>query len=84
MVHAVAFSPDGRTLASGTKAGEVILWDVAGGQELMRLEDHGGEILTLAFSPNGKILAAGGHGTDAKSAEVTLWYGDEARPDLGL
>jgi WD40 repeat protein/serine/threonine protein kinase len=36
-VNAVAFSPDGKTLASGGMAGEVILWDVAAGQELIRL-----------------------------------------------
>jgi hypothetical protein len=37
--------------------------------------------LTLTFSPDGKILAASGHGTDDESAEVTLWYADGARPD---
>jgi WD40 repeat protein len=77
---AIAFSPDAKTLASGTSKGEVILWDVAGGQELMRLDDHRETIFSLAFSPDGKVLAAGGSGTDAKSAEVTLWYTDGARP----
>ncbi len=80
-VNAVAFSPDGKTLASGAAEGEVILWSVAGGQELMRLDDHRGVIFALAFSPDGKILAAGGHGADGKSAEVTLWYADGARPN---
>ncbi len=80
-MNAVAFSPDGKTLASGAGEGEVILWDLAGGQELMRLDDHRGIIFALAFSPDGKILAAGGHGTDGKSAEVTLWYADGARPN---
>jgi eukaryotic-like serine/threonine-protein kinase len=80
-VNAVAFSPDGKTLASADGVGEVILWNVAGGQELMRLEDHRGDIFALAFSPDGKILAAGGLGTDGKSAKVTLWYADGARPN---
>jgi WD40 repeat protein len=80
-VNAIAFSPDGKTVASGAGAGEVILWDVAGGHEVMRLDDHRRSILALAFSPDGKILAAGGLGADAKSAEVTLWYADGARPN---
>jgi WD40 repeat protein len=78
---AIAFSPDGKTLASASRGGEVILWGVAGGQELMRLDDHKASIFALAFSPDGKILAAGRHGTDGKSADVTLWYADGARPN---
>jgi WD40 repeat protein len=77
-VNAVAFSPDGKTLASGGEEGQVILWDRGGGQELMSLDDHGGGIYAVAFSPDGKVLAAGGSGTDGKSAEVTFWYGDGA------
>jgi WD40 repeat protein len=78
--NAIAFSPDGKTLASGARGGEVILWSVAGGKELMRLADHKAGIFALAFSPDGKILAAGGHGADGKSDEVTLWYADGVRP----
>ncbi len=76
----IAFSPDGKTLASGNLAGEVILWNVAGGKELMRLNDRLRRCNSLAFSPDGKILAAGGLGADAKSA-VTFWYADGARPN---
>jgi hypothetical protein len=47
----------------------------------MRLNDHKGAIFALAFSPDGKVLAAGGFGPDNKSAEVTLWYADGARPN---
>jgi WD40 repeat protein len=78
----IALSPDGKTLASGSSSGEVILWNVAGGQELMRLDYHKGGIFTLAFSPDGKILAAGGYGEGYRTAEVTLWYSDGARPRL--
>jgi WD40 repeat protein len=79
--NALAFSPDSRTLASGSRGGEVILWSVEGGQEMMRLNDHKGAIFALAFSPDSKVLAAGGFGPDNKSAEVTLWYADGARPN---
>lgn len=80
-MNALAFSPDGRRLASGAEGGEVILWDVVGGQELMRLDDNRSDIFALAFSPDGKILAAGGHGANPKYGEVTLWYADGARPN---
>ena len=47
--------PGGRTLASGDRNGTIILWDASGRQprEVARLTDHGGAILSLAFSPTG-------------------------------
>jgi hypothetical protein len=42
------------------------------------LEDRRAEVFALAFSPDGKILAAGGTGTDTKYAEVTFWYSEGA------
>jgi eukaryotic-like serine/threonine-protein kinase len=62
-VRCVAFSPDGRTLASGSgewgngEPGEVKLWNAATGQELNTLTGHDGPIMAVAFSPDSKLLA---------------------------
>lgn len=56
-VEAVAFSPDGRLLASGDGDGSVRLREVATGKIIRRMPGHGGEIQEIAFSPDGKQVA---------------------------
>jgi WD40 repeat protein len=60
MVMGCEFSPDGRYLASASLDGLAKTWDVETGQELVALSSGTGEGLwTIAFSPDGKLLAAG-------------------------
>jgi RNA polymerase sigma factor (sigma-70 family) len=55
---AVAWSADGKRIATGAADGSVILWDAATGKQLSRHSQAKNAVHALAFSPDGKILAA--------------------------
>jgi WD40 repeat protein/serine/threonine protein kinase len=69
--RAVAFSPDGKLLATGSQFGVLTLWDAATGAELAPLQpsDRGMNwIFCVAFSPDNKLLASG-----ERPGTVKLW-----------
>lgn len=57
-VARMVFSPDGKTLAVGTNAGEIRLWNVAAGRLVLTIQAHTGPVNGLAFRADGRLLAS--------------------------
>src|SRR5207244_4502244 len=72
--NTIAFSPDGKALASAGTDGTVRVWDPAAGREVFTLRGHRDPVNGVAFSPDGKLLASGG-GSERfpKDCTVRLW-----------
>jgi WD40 repeat protein len=67
----VAFSPDGRQLASASGDKTVKLWDLAKGEEVFTLRGHTDLVNCVAFSPDGRRLVSG-------SADGSVKFWDRA------
>lgn len=79
----LALAPDGKTLATVSGDGKTLrLWEVATGKEVRQLRSELGSS-ALAFSPDGRILAAGGErqeGASLKPSPIHLWEVSTGRP----
>jgi WD40 repeat protein len=64
----VAFSPDSKTLASGSRDGTVKLWNLKVLQEAITLRGHRGQVASVAFAPDGNLLA-----TTGSDGSIRLW-----------
>ena len=76
----LALSPAGNTLVSGGRNGQLFLWDVSTGDDLLRLGEAGqGWINAVAFDPNGSTLAAA-----TNRGKVWLWDYSENLQEIVL
>jgi WD40 repeat protein/DNA-binding CsgD family transcriptional regulator len=66
-IGSVAISPDGK-IAAGDANGEIRLWRVADGQEILTFQGHTNRIRSIAFSPDGQKLASG-----SDDMSVKIW-----------
>ena len=73
VINAIAFSPNGQTLATGI-AQEVHLWDVDTGKHLSTFEGHTGPVHAVAFSPDGKTLASVSRDSERSSIHPTILW----------
>ncbi len=67
-LYALALSPDGQQLATGSYDQKIKLWSVADGAELRMLKGHTGAVFGLSFRPDGKVLASA-----SADRTVKLW-----------
>lgn len=64
------FSPDGKLLAGAELGGDVVIWDIATGEEIADFNGPVGDGLDLIFSPDGKKVFAAGY----RDGTVRMWY----------
>src|SRR5262249_36919231 len=75
-VSGVAFSPDGRRLASCCEDSTIIIWEVATGQDILRLHGHRTFACSVAFSRDGTRLATGSF-----DRTIRIWDGRPWDPE---
>ncbi|MGC9946436.1 MAG: c-type cytochrome domain-containing protein [Bryobacteraceae bacterium] len=82
LIDALAYSPDGKLLAFGTFK-EVRLVEPETGKTVATLPGHAEDVRAVAFSPDGRFLAAAG-GLPARSGEVKIWNVEKRAPLLTI
>ncbi|QMS90383.1 hypothetical protein HUN01_23385 [Nostoc edaphicum CCNP1411] len=67
-IFSVAFSPNGKLLATGDTNGEIRLYEVANSQQLLTCKGHTGWVWSVTFSPDGQVIASG-----SNDQTIKLW-----------
>ncbi|WP_414590263.1 WD40 repeat domain-containing protein, partial [Scytonema sp. PCC 10023] len=64
----VAFSPDGKTVASASEDKTIKLWNISTGQQISTFTGHTDKVFSVAFSPDGKTVASA-----SEDNTIKLW-----------
>ena len=67
-VQSIAYSPDGKKLASASESGQIKLWNARSSELLRTLEGHTWHVNSVAFAPDGNTLASGSY-----DSTIKLW-----------
>ncbi len=74
VIRTVAFSPNGRLLASAGQDLSVRVWELPSGREVHVLRGHESQVNSVVFSPDGRLLASvSGMWLDRKPGELKVW-----------
>ncbi len=68
MVHTAAYSPDGRSIVSGSRDGTVKIWDTASGKCVSTFEGHKSDVTSASYAPDGKYVVSG-----SRDSTVKIW-----------
>ena len=88
-VDAVALSPDGKYLVTGSQDKTAKLWQVSTGREIKTFSGHSNWVTSIAFTPNGKYVVTGSRDNTAKLWDVTTGkeirtFADLSERSLGI